>query len=157
MGQINYKVDFKELRHTYNELKNFLEHESGGVISSSKKDIEEQLLICGDDTYELIAKFITFYELDSEGFDMSQHFLGEGELFSPSRTFLLILVLPVYVFLWLLKVLTFGYINFTGKKIIPSFCRKTQGLTFGDMITWYMIGKYIPRDEVHYFFEEPQV
>ncbi|WP_207496752.1 DUF1493 family protein [Aridibaculum aurantiacum] len=135
MEQSIYQIEFKELRKAYQEVKLFLEQETAGEITSVKKDIEEDLQIAGDDTYELIEKFVTVYNLDASGFDVTQHFLSEGEQFNSSIALLQLISLPIVLFTWLLKVLTFGKVDYNKAVELPDIYRKTMGLTFGDMVT----------------------
>jgi len=150
MEQSFYSIEFKELRRAYYEVKAFLEQESAGHISSVKMDIEDDLQIAGDDTYEIMEKFITVYGLDANGFDVTQHFLSEGEQFISGIVLTQLISLPFVSFTWLLKVLTFGKVDYTKTVIFPDAYRKTSGLTFGDLVTWYIIGKYSLRKDVRF-------
>lgn len=150
MEQSLYPIKFKELRKAYREVKGFLEQETAGQISSVKIDIEDDLQIAGDDTYELMEKFITVYRLEANGFDVTQHFLSEGEQFNSGIAFLQVISLPIILFIWLLKVLTFGKVDCAKVVVMPDANRKTAGLTFGDMVTWYIMGKYSLRKDVRF-------
>ena len=150
MEQSFYHIEFKELRKAYREVKAFLEQETAGQISSVKMDIEDDLQIAGDDTYELMEKFITVYSLEASGFDVTQHFLSEGEQFNSGIALIQLISLPIVLFTWLLKLLTFGKIDYTKAVVLPDANRKTTGLTFGDMVTWYIMGKYSLRKDVRF-------
>jgi hypothetical protein len=150
MEQSLYHTNFKELRKAYREVKAFLEQETGGNISSEKTDIEDDLQIAGDDTYELMEKFIDVYRLDASRFDFTEHFLSEGEQFNSCTALLQLIGLPIVLFNWLLKVLTFGKVDYTKAVVLPGANRKTAGLTFGDMLTWYIIGEYSLRKDVRF-------
>ena len=113
-------------------------------------DIEDDLQIAGDDTYELMEKFITVYRLEASGFDVAQHFLSEGEQFNSGIALIQLISLPIVFFTWLLKLLTFGKIDYTKAVVLPDANRKTAGLTFGDMVTWYIMGKYSLRKDVRF-------
>ena len=150
MGQSSYHIEFKELRKAYREVKTFLEQETAGQISSVKMDIENDLQIAGDDTYELMEKFIAVYKLEASRFDITQHFLCEGEQFNSGIALIQLMSLPIVLFTWLLKLLTFGKIDYTKAVPLPDAYRKTAGLTFGDMVTWYIIGKFCLRRDVRF-------
>lgn len=150
MEQSLYQIKFSELRKAYQEVKTFLEQETAGQISSVKIDIEDDLQIAGDDTYELIEKFISVYRLEASGFDATQHFLSEGEQFNSSIALLQLISLPIVLLNWLLKVATFGKVDYTKALVLPDADRKTAGLTFGDMVTWYIVGKYSLRKDVRF-------
>ncbi|RYE51332.1 MAG: DUF1493 family protein [Sphingobacteriales bacterium] len=150
MEQSSYHIEFKELRKAYREVKAFLEQETAGQISSVKMDIEEDLQIAGDDTYELLEKFITVYRLEASGFDVTQHFLSEGEQFNSGIALIQLISLPIVLFNWLLRLLTFGKFDYTKAVVLPDVNRKTIGLTFGDMVTWYVMGKYSLRKDIRF-------
>ncbi len=82
------------------------------------------------------------YKLDATGFDYSKHFLFEGELFGSGAVLLTFLTLPVSITILLIRVLTFGKVDFTKTQLLPEWNRQTIEMTFGDMLTWYIIGEY---------------
>ena len=150
MKKSSYSIEFKELRKAYQEVKLFLEQETDGKITSIRKDIEEDLQIAGGDTYELMEKFITVYQLDAQGFDVTKHFLSEGEQFTSGIIITQLLSLPIVIIFWLLKFLTFGKMDYTSAVALPESYRHTTGLTFGDLLTWYITGKYCLRKDVEF-------
>ena len=150
MEQSLYQIEFKELRKAYREVKTFLERETAGEITSVKMDIEEDLQIAGDDTYELMDKFITVYRLEANGFDVAKHFLSEGEQFGSGIALLQLLSLPFLLGIWLLKLLTLGKVDYTKKAFLPEYNRETSGLTFGDLVTWYVVGKFSLRKDIRF-------
>jgi len=154
MEQSLQQIEFKELRKAYREVKEFLERETAGEISSVKKDIEVDLQIAGDDTYELMDKFINVYRLEAIGFDVTKHFLSEGEQFGSSIAILQLLSLPLVLIIWLLKLLTFGKVDYTKKVVLPELGRQTTGLTFGDLVTWYIVGKFTLRKDVRFVLKQ---
>lgn len=132
MKRQEYITDFSTLKSAYNEVKSFLEEETFDKVTSLATTIENDLGCAGDDNYELLIKFSEKYNLNTEDFDYSAHFLSEGELFDSTSIILQLLQLPLYI----LKVVTFGKVN-----ILPPhgyFYRETSDLTFGDMIAWYL-------------------
>lgn len=154
MEQSLYQIEFKELRKAYREVKAFLERETAGEITSVKMDIEEDLQIAGDDTYELMDKFITAYRLEANGFDITTHFLGEDEQFGSGIALLQLLSLPFLSGIWLLKILTFGKVDYTQKAVLPEYNRGTTGLTFGDLVTWYIVGKFSLRKDIRFVLKQ---
>jgi hypothetical protein len=154
MEQSIYQIEFKELRNAYREVKDSLERETAGEITSVKKDIEVGLQIAGDDTYELMDKSITVYRLEANGFDINRHFLSEGEQFGSSIAILQLLSLPFLLGAWLLKLLTFSKVDYTKKVVLPEYGRQTTGLTFGDLVTWYIVGKFNLRKDVRFVLKQ---
>jgi hypothetical protein len=148
MNKPLYQVEFKDLRKAYIEVKAFLENQTLGKITSLKTKVEEGLRIGGDDTYELIEKFIEVYKLDATGFDIPKYFLSETELFNPVTSLAQILSLPFLILFFILKIISFGKLDFTQKNLFPQFGRETYDLTFGDMTTWYVTGRFNLRQDV---------
>lgn len=141
-------TDFKSLRQAYIEIKSFVEKEVGDEVSSLKTKIEYDLGCAGDDNYELLEKFVTKYKLDVTGFDYSKHFLSEGELFDSGAAFWQLLSLPIILILGLIKMLTFSKVDWTKKQLFPDWDRETKDMTFGDILTWYLMGEYKLRKDV---------
>ena len=141
--------DFKTLRLAYLEVKAFVENELGDEVLSLNTKIEDDLGCAGDDNWELLEKFVTKYRLDTTGFDYSKHFLSEGELFGSGAALWTLLGLPIMLIVWLIKILTLNKIDWTQKQIFPDWDRKTIDMTFGDMLTWYLTGKYNLGKDVH--------
>lgn len=148
MTPVVLQSDFKTLRQAYAEVKSFVEMETGDEALSLKTRIVDDLGCAGDDNYELLEKFVTKYKLDATGFDYSKHFLSEGELFGSNAVFLKLLSLPIILLLWFIKIITFGKVDMTKKQVFSNWSRKTMDMTFGDMLTWYLTGKYSLRKDV---------
>lgn len=142
--------DFKTLRHAYTEVKAFLEKELGTKVSCLKTKIDADLSCAGDDNLELLEKFIRKYNLDISGFDYSKHFLSEGELFGSGSAFLMLLSLPFTFLFWTIKTFTFGRVDLSKTQILPDRERQTLDMTFGDLLTWYLTGKYSLREEIRF-------
>ena len=143
----NIYVDFKSLRQAYKEVKTFIEYEVGSDVYSLNTKIEDDLGCAGDDNYELLDKFVTKYKLDYADFDYSKHFLSEGEITNPLLTFIALPILIIMLIIWLL---TFGNINLFKVKLFSSWQRQTLDMTFGDMLTWYLAGKYCLRADARF-------
>ena len=139
------RFDYKAIREAYREIKTFIENKTGGEIDNLKTTIENDLGCTGDDSYELISEFIKKYKLDPVGFEFSKHFLNEGELFQPVAWFVLLLFGIVEITVWLL---TFGKYNLQLPDSDFLKDRQTLDLTFGDMMAWYLHGKFVQRQEV---------
>jgi hypothetical protein len=148
MSQLIYYADFKTLRQAYCEVKSFIETETLDNVSSLNTKIEYDLGCAGDDNLELLEKFVSIYQLDTIGFDYSTHFLSEGELFGSVSAFLTLLGLPVFISTWLLKIITFNKVDWTHKQVFPILNRETSDMTFGDLLTWYLTGKYTLRKDI---------
>jgi hypothetical protein len=143
----NIYVDFKSLRQAYIEVKTFIEYEVGSEVSSLNTKIEDDLGCAGDDNYDLLDKFVSKYKLDYTDFDYSKHFLSEGEITNPLLTFL---ALPIFIIILIICILTFGKISLSKVKLISSWQRQTLDMTFGDMLTWYLAGKYCLRSNAKF-------
>jgi hypothetical protein len=143
--------DFKTLRQAYLEVKTFIEKEviDGEPLSLNTR-LENDLGCAGDDNYELLEKFVARYNLDATGFDYSKHFLSEGELFGSGTVFLQLISLPFVILIRIVKAVTFGGIDLTEKQFVPEWNRQTMDMTFGDMLTWYLTGKYSLRNEIRF-------
>ena len=143
-----HNSNFSTLRQSYNEVKGFIEKETDLTVSNLDTKIESDLGCAGDDNLELLEKFVTKYKLNTTGFDYTKHFLSEDELFGSGAALLTILRLPFTIWFWFLKIISFGKINWTHKQIFADHHRETIDMTFGDMLTWYLTGKYSLRKDV---------
>ncbi len=145
-----YSSNFRTLRQAYVEVKRFIEENSFDTVTSLNTRIEEDLGMSGDDNYNLLVKFVKKYKLDVLGFDYNKHFLSEGEIiFDPGiMLYSILIALPFWIIFWLVRLLTFGHINYTQEQIMPSVNRQTLDMTFGDLLVWYLTGKYQLRKEV---------
>jgi hypothetical protein len=148
MPDNTYHTEFRKIREAYIEVKNFIEQETGldSDDISLKTKIKEDLGCSGDDNLELLEKFVTKYNLDTAGFDYSKHFEGEMELYDSHAAFLNILILPIVVVVYAIRFLSFGKID--KRNWIPNWHRPTLDMTFGDMVTWYLTGKFDLRSSV---------
>jgi hypothetical protein len=137
---MQYKeLPFSQLRQAYTTVKQFMEDETGCEIDSLNNKIEEHLGIAGDDTEELLVKFIKYYGLSAEGFDINKHFYSEGELFGSNPALYNIVVFVIKVVLWIVETLSLKRIQFNNK---PQWYRpvdkEVSDLTFKQMLTWYL-------------------
>lgn len=141
-------IDFKHLREAYHEVKAFIETESGVDVAALDDRLYADLGCAGDDAYELLEKFVVKYNLDATGFDFMKHFNSEYELFGSWGSLVTLLFIPIVLLFWLIKLLTFGKVDLDNTEILSSWQRKTSDLTFGDMLTWYLTGKYCLRKDI---------
>ncbi len=148
MAQSLYYIDFKTLRHVHNEIRSFLQEWSFVKVESVNDRICNDLGCAGDDAYDLLSKFVTQYKLDTKGFDFSKHFLSEGELFGNYGWFVFFITLPIWVVYFILKLVTLNKVRIKRPELYSIFYRDTTDMTFGDLITWYVTGKYNTRQEV---------
>ena len=146
MADIIYHSDFRTLRQAYLEVKHFIEKEACVKVDSLKTKIVEDLGCSGDDNCDLLSKFVTKYKLDVTNFNYSKHFESEMELFDSSATVLNLFISPILITVWLIKIFTRGKVN--KREWIPNWHRSTLDMTFGDMLTWYLTGKYNLRHSV---------
>lgn len=145
-----YRKDYNELKQAYLEVKGFLESEVGDKVSSLRTQIGNDLGFDGDDSWELLEKFINKYNLETAGFDFSQHFLFEGEISNSETAFLQIVSFPIIVLCWLTKLLSSGRLDLTKGYKFPDIYRDTLDMSFGDLLTWYLTGKYSLRKDVRF-------
>jgi hypothetical protein len=140
--------DFKTLRAAYIEVKKFITTEVGVKNFSLKTTIESDLGCAGDDNFELLEKFVIKYNLDFTGFEYSKHFLSEGELMQIGYIPIGILSMFIYLIAIIAKTITFNKIDFTKFQLLSNRYRQTLDMTFGDMLMWYLTGKYTLRNEI---------
>lgn len=145
-----YHKEYKDLKQAYLEIKNFLETETGEEVASLTTQIGNDFGYDGDDSLELLEKFVDTYRLDIEGFDFSRHFFTEGEIADGEGAILELFFLPITILIWLIRLLSFGRINLTKEHKFPDIYRDTLDLSFGDMLTWYLTGKYALRKQVRF-------
>lgn len=150
MNVYTCKKGYKELKQAYLEVKRFLEKETGEEVESLNTQIGNDFGYDGDDSLELLEKFIEKYKLNIKGFDFSKHFLNEAEIASGDSTFLELFFLPVKVLIWLIKLCSFGRFDLMKGQNLPDIYRDTLDLSFGDMLTWYLVGKYSLRTQVRF-------
>ncbi len=143
-----YHTSFSLLRRSYIEVKEFLEQESGEEIVSLDGDIEDQLGIAGDDTYELIEKFVTSFGLKADEVILSDHFLSESEQFGAGQALLVFLSVPFIIISYLLKFASFEKVDMTKISLLSSSSRRLKGMTFADLIIWSHTGNIGTRKEV---------
>lgn len=150
-----YHKSYADLKSAYLEVKRFLEKETGDEVCSLKTGIGNDLGFDGDDSWELLDKFVRTYDLKTEGFEFDKHFLSEGEIGSSDNAFLQLVFLPIRLSIWLVKLLSFGRIKLAKDYKFPGDHRDIIDLSFGDMLTWYLTGRYLLRHEVRFHLANP--
>lgn len=150
MAVITYHKEYKDLKQAYLEVKSFLEDETGEEDITLKTQIGNDFGYDGDDSLELLEKFVSKYGLDIDGFDFSKHFLTEGEIADGAGAILQLFFLPITILIWLIKLFSSGRINLTKEHKFPDIYRDTLDLSFGDMLTWYLTGKFALRRDVRF-------
>ena len=134
-----FTADFATLRTAYLEVKTFLEGEAwDNEIVTLKTTVEGDLGWTGDDSYEVLDKFIKKYGLKYGDFDFDEHFLSETEASNPIAFTLSIILIPV----WIVEKLSFGKLRIYPTKIFKNFYRTTKDLTLRDMVKWYLTKTY---------------
>jgi hypothetical protein len=149
---MQYKeLPFSQLRQAYTTVKQFIEDETGCEIDSLQNKIEEHLGIAGDDTEELLDKFVKQFGLSTEGFNIDKHFYSEGELFGSGPALYNIFIMPVKLVIWVIEVLSFKQIHFNNKPqwYRPSD-REVSDLTFKQMLTWYIEKEFTAVEQTSY-------
>ena len=148
------QIEFDKMRHAYVTVKHFLEDESYEKVKSLKSSITEDLSLNGDDNYELLEKFVEKFELDHEGFEYDKHFYSEGELFGSGAALVNLLTLSVWLPLKTIELLTFKKIKVNK----PDFYkpeREVTDMTFKDLLTWYIEGKYALEKDIKFEIKTP--
>jgi len=141
-------VEFEKLKLAYITVKNFLEKEAGENVESLKTKIAEDLCFYGDDNYYLLTKFVEKFELEHSDFNYDKHFHSEGEIADSSIALYNLLILSIWLPLKTIELLTLNNLKIDK----PSFykpSRKVTDMTFKDLLTWYIEGKYI-NSEIKY-------
>tara|TARA_R110002020_G_scaffold79907_1_gene199732 strand:+ start:15 stop:455 length:441 start_codon:yes stop_codon:yes gene_type:complete len=140
------KVQFKELRKTYREIKDYLENASGENVNGLNTKIAEDLGLWGDDNYYLLEEFVKKHNLNFDKFDYSKHFESEGELFNGSNALIGLLTLP---FLIIARIIKWFFPN-VKTQFDSSFLplkNERADLTFGDLIVSKLKGEFCLRKE----------
>ncbi|WP_205504611.1 DUF1493 family protein [Rufibacter psychrotolerans] len=143
------QVEFTKLRHAYQTVKAFLVEASFVDVENLKTRVAEDLGMYGDDNYELLVKFVDKFELDHKGFDYSKHFHSEGELFGSGAALINLLALSIWLPLKTIELLTFNKVKLPK----PSFYQPNSDvsdMTFKDLLTWYIEGKYATEKDIKY-------
>lgn len=148
MGEIR-QIEFSKLKHAYITVKSFIENESADNLGSLRTKIVNDLGLTGDDNYFMLTKFIDRFELEYSDFEYDRHFYSEAELYNSSTALYNLLVVSVWLPLKTIELLTLNRIHIPR----PSFyqpARQVSDMTFRDLLTWYIEGKYILERNVKY-------
>ncbi|MBF4473191.1 DUF1493 family protein [Flavobacterium sp. HJJ] len=134
-------VEFEKLKLAYITVKNFLEKEAGENVESLKTKIAEDLSFYGDDNYYLLTKFVEKFELEHSNFNYDERFHSEGEIANSEIALYNLLILSVWLPLKTIELLSLNNVKINK----PSFykpSRKVTDMTFKELLTWYIEGKY---------------
>jgi len=143
------EIEFSKLRFAYSAIKSFLEKESGEKVLTLKTKVEEDLSMLGDDSYELMVKFVEKFELEHQDFFFDKHFHSEGELAQPEIVIFNLLALSIWLPLKTIELLTFNKLKIDKPKFQRPD-REIQDMTFKDLLTWYLEGKYATEKDIKY-------
>ena len=138
------KLEFRDIKDTYLEIKTFLENTSGEKINGLNTRIAEDLGLFGDDNYYLLTEFSEKYNVNFENFEYDKHFVSEGELFHPMKTLVEIITLPFFLIAKIIR-LFFPKIRIDLSNLIVAKIRETSDLTFGDLIVSKLKGEFCLR------------
>jgi hypothetical protein len=148
------QVEFAKLRFAYVTVKNFIEDEAFDEVTSLRTKIAADLGMSGDDNYDFLIKFVKKFELDHKDFIYEKHFYTEMELYDSTAALINLLSLSIWIPLKTLELLTLNKIHIPK----PGFYkppRKVTDMTFKDLLTWYIEGKYVSADEIKYEIKRP--
>jgi len=140
------KVQFKELRKTYREIKDYLENASGENVNGLNTKIAEDLGLWGDDNYYLLEEFVKKHNLNFDKFDYSKHFESEGELFNGSNALIGLLTLPFLIIARIIK-WVFPKVKTPFDSSFLPLKNERADLTFGDLIVSKLKGEFCLRKE----------
>ena len=143
------QIEFGKLKYAYILIKQFIESEGGTNINSLKNKVNDDLIITGNDNYELLEKFVTKFELDHGGFDYNKHFHSEGELYDSEAALINLLTLSVWLPLKTIELLTLNKVKIEKPDFYkPS--REVKDLTFKDSLTWYIEKEFKLSSQIKY-------
>lgn len=143
------QIEFNKLRFAYETVKRFLEAQSGDDVDSLKTKIADDLGMAGDDNYFMLTEFVKKFELNHDGFDYDKHFYSEMELYDSTAALINLLSLSIMLPLKAIELLTLNKVHIPK----PGFyrpSRKVTDMTFKDLLTWYIEGRYTLANDVKY-------
>ena len=143
------QIEFDKLRFAYETVKEFLETQTGDKVEFLKTKIVDDLGMTGDDNYFMLAEFVKKFELDYEGFDYDKHFYSEAELYDSTAALINLLSLSIMLPLKAIQLLSLNKVHIPK----PGFykpSRKVTDMTFKDLLTWYLEGRYTLCNNVKY-------
>lgn len=142
-------IEFKELRLAYSTVKQFIKRESPKGVKQLDNKLVEDLRLAGGDNDQFLSKFVTKFELGTNGFDYKLHFHTETELYDSSAAFLNLLSFFVWLPLKTIELLSFRKVRFNCPDLVTPD-RKVKDLSFRDMVTWYIEKEYRLGSEIRY-------
>ena len=137
------EIEFSKLRCAYTVVKSFLEREADEKIDSLDTKIAEDLGFWGDDNYLMLIKFIDKFELDYSEFEYDKHFESEGEIYGSMAVLWTFLNLSIWLPLKTIELLTLNHLKIY-KPSLERPAREVSDLTFRELLTSYIEGKYTP-------------
>jgi len=137
------EIEFGKLRYAYTVVKSFLENETLEKVNSLDTKIAEDLSLWGDDNYFMLIKFVDKFELDYSEFEYDKHFESEGEIYGSMAVLWTFLNLSIWLPLKTIELLTLNKIKIE-KPTLTRPEREVSDLTFRELLTWYIEGKYSP-------------
>jgi len=142
------QIEFAKLRHAYETVKYFLETEGYNQVTSLDNKVEADLGLKGDDSIELLEKFVSKFELDHQNFDYDKHFHSEEEKAESGNALTNLLTLSVWLPLKTIELLTFNKVQIDKPSFPVPPSREVANLTFKDLITWYIEKEFTLSDQI---------
>ena len=156
MNVIN--TSYTELADWNRRISMFVATNYWGEQIKPSTSITEDLLIDGEDAYELLEAFAAKYNVDFSTFNGKEYIISEGGI-NPFTLFYLALLLLIISFKYLLLVITYLLNSKQFIKINKFDCiiyfnsffqRNLKDLTVGDLITSAILGKFTERKDVKF-------
>ena len=145
-------IEYAKLRHAYVTVKNFLASRSGENDISLKTRVFEDLGLYGEDNYDMLDEFVQKFELIHAGFECDEHFHFEAEIADPTIALLNLLILPVWLPMKTIELLSAKKIKLDKPKFLK-VKREVSNMTFKEFLTWSLEGKYEGSENIRYKLE----
>lgn len=140
---------YSELKKAHESVMNFMASEYPNEPIHLNSRIADDLGIWGDDNYDLLSKFIERFQLDHSGFNYTEHFHSEAELFGSRASLITLLSVILWIPAKLLELITFGKLRLN-ISWLDSEQRPVQDLSIKDLITWRIEGQFSLARQVKY-------
>jgi len=103
------------------------------------------------DSYELLSNFINKFELDYGEFNFDEHFHSEGKLVQINLALKTLMNLSIWLPMKTIELITINKLKLNKPDFSkPEFERSIIGMTFKDLLTWYLEGEFNRNEKVIY-------